>query len=359
MDPINIAEYEAMAYERLPHDAWEYYIGGSDDELTLRANRDAFARIRLRPRVLVDVSHISLETTVLGTRVRTPLLVAPTAYHGFAHVECECETARGVGAAGTLMTVSTMANRPLEEVAAAATGPLWFQLYVYRDRSVSEQLVRRAEAAGYRALMLTVDTPRLSRREREIRMGFGLPPHLHTANFEGAAREQPGQTPGASGLAVYATALLDSSLTWEALDWLRSVTSLPIVVKGVVTAEDAALAVEHGAQGIIVSNHGGRQLDGAVATIEALPEVVAAVNGRIEVYLDGGIRRGTDALKALALGARAVLVGRPVLWGLAANGQQGVTRVLDLLGAELELAMALAGAPSLAALTPALVRLPG
>lgn len=358
MEPINIAEYEAMAYERLPHDAWEYYIGGSDDELTLRANRDAFARIRLRPRVLVDVSHISLETTVLGTSVRTPLLVAPTAYHGFAHVECECETARGVGAAGTLMAVSTMANRPLEEVAAAATGPLWFQLYVYRDRSVSEHLVRRAEAAGYRALMLTVDTPRLSRREREIRMGFGLPPHLHTANFEGAAREQPGQTPGASGLAVYATALLDTSLTWEALDWLRSVTSLPIVVKGVVTAEDASLAVEHGAQGIVVSNHGGRQLDCTVATIEALPEVVAAVNGRVEVYLDGGIRRGTDALKALALGARAVLVGRPVLWGLAANGQQGVTRVLDLLGAELELAMALAGAPSLAALTPALVRLP-
>jgi 4-hydroxymandelate oxidase len=359
VDPINIAEYEAMAYEKLPHDAWEYYIGGSDDELTLRANRDAFARIRLRPRVLVDVSHISLETTVLGSSVRTPLLVAPMAYHGFAHVECECETARGVGAAGTLMAVSTMANRPLEEVAAAATGPLWFQLYVYRDRNVSEHLVRRAEAAGYRALVLTVDTPRLSRREREIRMGFGLPPHLHTANFEGAAREQPGQTPGASGLAVYATALLDSSLTWEALDWLRSVTSLPIVVKGVVTAEDAALAVEHGAQGIIVSNHGGRQLDGTVATIEALPEVVAAANGRVEVYLDGGIRRGTDALKALALGARAVLVGRPVLWGLAANGQQGVTRVLELLGAELELAMALAGAPSLAALTPALVRLPG
>jgi 4-hydroxymandelate oxidase len=359
VDPINIAEYEAMAYEKLPHDAWEYYIGGSDDELTLRANRDAFARIRLRPRVLVDVSHISLETTVLGSSVRTPLLVAPMAYHGFAHVECECETARGVGAAGTLMAVSTMANRPLEEVAAAATGPLWFQLYVYRDRNVSEHLVRRAEAAGYRALVLTVDTPRLSRREREIRMGFGLPPHLHTANFEGAAREQPGQTPGASGLAVYATALLDSSLTWEALDWLRSVTSLPIVVKGVVTAEDAALAVEHGAQGIIVSNHGGRQLDGTVATVEALPEVVAAVNGRVEVYLDGGIRRGTDALKALALGARAVLVGRPVLWGLATNGQQGVTRVLDLLGAELELAMALAGAASLAALTPALVRLPG
>lgn len=358
MEPINIAEYEALAKEKLTSDVWDYYRGGSDDEQTLHANRDAFARIQLRPRVLVDVSQISLESTVLGVGVRTPLLVAPTAYHGLTHPEGECETARGTSAAGSLMTVSTMANRSLEEVAEAATGPLWFQLYVYRDRQVTEMLVRRAEAAGYRALVLTVDTARLGRRENDIRNGFGLPPHLHMANFEGAAREQPGQEPGLSGLAVYAQALLDTSLTWEALDWLRSVTTLPIVVKGIVTAEDTALAVEHGAQAIIVSNHGGRQLDGTIATIEALPEVVAAANGQAEVYLDGGIRRGTDALKALALGARAVLLGRPVLWGLAVGGQQGVARVLELLTAELELAMALVGSPSLAALHPALVRLP-
>jgi isopentenyl diphosphate isomerase/L-lactate dehydrogenase-like FMN-dependent dehydrogenase len=187
------------------------------------------------------------------------------------------------------MVASTMSNQSLEEVATAATCPLWFQLYVYRDRQVTEQLVRRAEAAGYRALVLTVDTARLGRRERDIRNGFGLPPHLHMGNFEGVAREQPGQEPGLSGLAVYANALLDSSLTWEALDWLRSITTLPIVVKGILTAEDAKLAVEHGASGIIVSNHGGRQLDSGMATIEALPEVVAAAHGGTEVYLDGGI----------------------------------------------------------------------
>lgn len=358
MEPINLADYEALAQERLSATAWDYYVGGSDDEQTLRENHEAFGRIRLRPRVLMDVSHVSLETSVLGVPVRTPLLVAPTAYHGLAHPEGECETARGVGAAGSLMTVSTMANRSLEEVAVAATGPLWFQLYVYRDRGVSESLVRRAEAAGYHALVLTVDTARLGRRERDVRNGFGLPPHLHMGNFEGDAHEQPGQEPGTSGLAVYFTAQLDTSLTWEALDWLRSTTKLPIVVKGIVTGEDAALAVEHGASAVQVSNHGGRQLDGAVATIEALPEVVAAVDGRAEVYVDGGIRRGTDALKALALGARAVLLGRPALWGLAANGQQGVARVLELLGEELELAMALVGSPTLADLHPALLRLP-
>lgn len=358
VEPINIAEYEELAAERLAPVAWDYYRSGSDDERTLHANRDAFERIKLRPRVLVDVSRIALETTVLGIELPTPLLIAPTAYHGLAHPEGECETARGASAAGSLMVASTMSNRSLEEVADAATCPLWFQLYVYRDRQVTEDLVRRAEAAGYRALVLTVDTARLGRRERDIRNGFGLPPHLHMGNFEGAAREQPGQEPGLSGLAVYANALLDSSLTWEALDWLRSITTLPIVVKGILTAEDARLAVEHGARGIIVSNHGGRQLDSGMATIEALPEVVAAAYGGAEVYLDGGIRRGTDALKALSLGARAVLLGRPILWGLAVSGQQGVARVLGLLNAELELAMALVGSPSVAALGPELVRLP-
>ncbi len=358
MDPLNVSDYEPLARERMTSSAWDYYRSGSNDEVTLRETRAAYERIQLRPRMLVDVSNCDLTTTVLGTPVSMPILVAPTAHHCLANEEGECATARGAGAADTLMIVSTMATRSLEDVAQAATGPLWFQLYVYRDRDVSESLVRRAEAAGYRALALTVDVPRLGRRERDIRNGFGLPPGLHLANFVGTYSEEPEAEPGESGLAAYAASLIDASLTWEALEWLRSITSLPILVKGILTAEDAQLAAKHGAAGIIVSNHGGRQLDGVPPTIEVLAEIVDAVGGQCEVYLDGGIRRGTDVLKALALGARAVLVGRPVLWGLAAKGEDGVHHVLDLLRTELELAMALAGRPTLASIDRTVVRLP-
>lgn len=359
VNPINVAEYEPLARAAMESVAWDYYRSGSEDEVSLRANREAFERIRLRPRVLVDVSTTDTRATVLGIPVSMPILVAPMAYHGLAHADAECATARGVGEAGSLLTVSTMANRTLEEVAHAATGPLWFQLYVYAERRVSERLVRRAEAAGYRGLVLTVDAPRLGRREADIRNGFGLPPHLQIANFAGTAMaDEPAGDPGVSGLDVYAKALFDTTLTWEALDWLRSVTSLPVVVKGVLTAEDAELAAEHKAAAIIVSNHGGRQLDGAVAGIEALPEVVEAVRGRCEVYVDGGVRRGTDVLKALALGARAVLIGRPALWGLAVNGSAGVRHVLDLLHAELALAMTLAGRPNLDSIDRSLLKLP-
>jgi isopentenyl diphosphate isomerase/L-lactate dehydrogenase-like FMN-dependent dehydrogenase len=255
------------------------------------------------------------------------------------------------------MVASTMATRSLEDIARAASGPLWFQLYVYRDRSISESLVRRAEAAGYQALVLTVDAPRLGYRERDLRNGFGLPPHLRMANFvEDESSDVSRREQGASALAVHAAAMFDAGLTWEALTWLRGVTRLPVLVKGVLTAEDAMLAVEHGANGIIVSNHGGRQLDSAPATIEALPEVVDAVAGRCEVYLDGGIRRGTDVLKALGLGARAVLIGRPVLWGLAVGGASGAHHVLELLRAELELAMMLSGRPNMASIDRSMVR---
>jgi 4-hydroxymandelate oxidase len=359
MEPINIQEYEDLAFERLEPTALDYYRSGSGDEVTLRANRAAFERIRLRPRVLVDVSELSLETTALGTPVSMPIMVAPTAYHCLACAEGERDTARGAGAVRTLMAASTLATRTLEEIAEVATGPLWFQLYVYKDRRVSEALVRRAEEAGYRALALTVDTPRLGRRERDVRNGFGLPPHLHIANFaDPSMRDVMPQMPGASGLEVVVQRLFDQSLTWDALAWLKSITALPIVVKGILTAEDALLAVEHGAAGIIVSNHGGRQLDGVLATIEALPEVVEAVAGRCEVYLDGGVRRGTDVLKALALGARGAFIGRPVLWGLAVDGAAGVERVLTLLRDELELAMTLAGRPTLASIDRSLVALP-
>jgi 4-hydroxymandelate oxidase len=358
MKPINLHEYEALARERMAPTAFEYYLGGSDDEVTLRENRAAFARLRLRPRVLVDVSALDLTTTALGTPISMPVLVAPTAYHGLAHADGELATARAAAAAGTVMGVAALATTPLEIVAQAG-GPLWFQLYVYRDRTISERLVRRAEAAGYRALVLTVDTPIVGNRERDVRNGFTLPAPLKMANFiADELADAPVAAPGESGLVTFAAAHFDTSLTWEALEWLRGVTSLPIVVKGILTGEDATLAVEHGADALVVSNHGGRQLDGAVATMDALPEVVAAVDRRCEVYVDGGVRRGTDVLKALALGARAVLLGRPVLWGLAAGGQEGVGEVLALLRAEIELAMMLAGRPTLASIDRSLVTAP-
>ena len=346
MKPINLFEYEALAQQQMEPAAWDFYQGGSDDEVTLRANRSAFERIRLRPRVLVDVSEIDMRTTVLGTPISMPIMVAPTATHRVAYSEGECATVRGVGAAKTLMTASTVATCTMEDIMAAGRAvecPLWFQLYVQQDLSLSEGLVRRAEAAGYRAIVLTVDLPRLGNREKDKHNLFvNPPPPLRPMNFASeVARRVP----------------FNKQLTWQSLSWLRSLTRLPILLKGVLTAEDALLAVEHGVGGIVVSNHGGRQLDGALATIEALPEVADAVAGRCEVYMDGGIRRGTDVLKALALGARAVLVGRPILWGLAVNGSDGVSDVLEILRSELELAMMLAGRPTLASIDRSLVKM--
>jgi isopentenyl diphosphate isomerase/L-lactate dehydrogenase-like FMN-dependent dehydrogenase len=310
----------------------------------MRECRAAFERIKLRPRVLVDVSPdaIDMNANVLGVPVSLPVLIAPMALHCMAHPEGECATAQGAGRAGTLMIASTVATRSIEEIAQAASGPLWFQLYTYPTLKVAESLVRRAEDAGYRAIVLTVDLPALGNREKDRRNNVVIPPSPYQeANFIGV--EKIGQR--------WVT------LTWESLAWLRSITSLPIMLKGILTEEDARLAIEHGVDGIVVTNHGGRQLDTAIPSIEALPEIVEAVAGRCEVYLDGGIRRGTDILKALALGARAVLVGRPVLWGLAANGADGVYHVLELLRKELELAMALSGRPTLASIDRSLVRL--
>jgi len=357
MQPINLWDYELLAETHLDSSAWDYYRGGSGDEVTLRANCAAYRRIQLRPRVLVDVSSCELETTVLGTPISMPIMIAPTAYQCLACPEGECATARAAGEAKTLMVASTMATRTLEEIAGEAGGALWFQLYVYHDRRISESLVRRAEASGYRALVLTADAPRLGRRERDMRNAFALPPHLRMANFGNAEHADVSHhETGMSALAVHASLMFDPGLTWEGLAWLRGITSLPVLVKGILTAEDALLALEHGADGIIVSNHGGRQQDGVPASIVALPEVIEAVRGHCEVYVDGGIRRGTDVLKALSLGARAVLIGRPILWGLAVNGAAGAQHVLELLRAELELAMALAGQPRVTAIDSSLVR---
>lgn len=339
MEPLNVFDYETLAQARMELAAWNYYQSGSDDEVTLRANRAAFERIQLRPRVLVDASACATRTTVLGIPVAMPILIAPTAFHCLAHSEGECATAKGAGRAGTLMVASTSSTRSLEATASAASGPLWFQLYV-ADREGTEELVHRATEAGYRALVLTVDSPRWGHKERSIRSGFRLPAHLRKANFSNDKAAER-----------------SIALTWESLAWLRSLTPLPLILKGILTAEDAALAVEHGVDGIIVSNHGGRQLDGVAASIEVLPEITAAVDKRCEIYLDGGIRRGTDVLKALALGAGAVLVGRPALWGLAVNGAEGVYHVLEILRAELELAMVLAGCPALDCVSASLVRM--
>ena len=332
-EPLNVHDYERLAREVMHPAAWAYYSGGADDEVTLRAERDAFERLRLVPRVLRGVDRADTSTTVLGTPVQAPIMVAPTGVHGLAHPEGECATARAAGEAGTLMVVSTVSSRSLEDVAAAARGPLWFQLYVYKGaRSFAEELVRRAERAGYGAIVLTVDAPAWGHKERFVRLEHELPPGAGAASIENELGEEAREP---------------AALTWEDVAWLRSLTGLPIVLKGILHPGDAALAVEHGADGIVVSTHGGRQLDGVPASVEALPGVVEAVAGSAEVYLDGGTRRGTDVLKAIALGARAVFVGRPALWGLAADGPSGARRVLELLWEELERAMVLAGLPDL------------
>ena len=359
MEPVNVFELETIARERLSREAYDYYAGGAHDEVTLRENRAAYDRIPLAYRVLVDVSRRDLKTTVLGQPVSMPILVAPTAFHGLATPEGERATARAAGAAGTVMILSTLSNTRVEEVVAAASGPVWFQLYVYRDRRATEGLVRRAEAAGCQALVLTVDAPLLGRRERDVRNRFRLPLGLAVANM---LPEGYGEIPGVdadSGLAAYVAALLDPSLTWRDVAWLRSITQLPVLVKGIVRPDDALRAAEAGAAGVVVSNHGGRQLDTSPATIDVLPEIVdalAAHGHRIEVLLDGGVRRGTDVIKALALGARAVLAGRAVLWGLSYNGEAGVAYALKLLRDELDLAMALVGAPTVADITRDLIR---
>jgi 4-hydroxymandelate oxidase len=345
MEPLNLFEFEALAREKLDPMAYDYFAGGAGDEVTLRANRAAFERIRLLPRVLVDVGERDLTTTVLSRPVSFPVLIAPTAFHRLAHPEGELATAKAARDAGTVMVLSSLSTTPMEEVAAVG-GERWFQLYVYRDREVTRELVARAEAAGYTALVLTVDAPYLGRRERDVRNSFTLPAGLRVANVAGRGYGGLAREAGTSGLAAYFATMLDPTLTWRDLEWLVAITSLPVVVKGVHRADDAERAVAHGAAAVVVSNHGGRQLDTVPAGIEMLPAVAEAVGGRVEVLVDGGIRRGTDVVKALALGARAVLLGRPVVWGLAVGGAQGVAQVLELLRAELDLALALCGCRS-------------
>lgn len=348
---VCLDDLEPLAQAKLSPMAYHYIAGGAEDEWTLRENRAAFERIQLLPRVLINVARRNLATTVLGTPVSLPVLVAPTGFHGLCHPEAEIATVRGAAAAQTLMVASTASNVTLEQIAAASDAPLWFQLYVYRDRERTRDLVQRAAAAGYRALCVTVDTPLVGRRERDVRNRFHLPDGLTFANFADAVPENS----SGSALNAYVGSLWEPSFTWDDLDWLRSLSPLPLVLKGILHPADARLAVEHGATGIIVSNHGGRQLDTVPAPITMLPHIVEAVENRAEVLLDGGVRRGTDVLKALALGAQAVLLGRPVLWGLTIGGAGGVQVALELVRAELALAMALAGLTDVRTVPPSIL----
>jgi 4-hydroxymandelate oxidase len=349
---LNCEELETLARERLSPLAYDYYASGALDERTLRANVEAWRRIPIHYRVLADVSAREAATTVLGTRVSMPVLVAPTAFHKLACADGELATARAAARAGTVMILSSLSNTRVEEVCAGCSGgTVWFQLYVYRDRGATAALVARAEAAGARALVLTVDAPLLGRRERDVRNRFHLPPGLRVENMTAAGYGDVLEPEDDSGLATYVASKLDPALSWKDVAWLRSITKLPVLVKGLVRPDDAIRAADSGAAGVVVSNHGGRQLDGAPATAEVLGAVVDAVRGRVEVLVDGGLRRGADVMRALALGARAVLVGRPILWGLAVDGEEGALGVLETLREELDQTMALAGCARVADVT--------
>ena len=348
---INVADFERVAAERLEAGVLGYFAGGAGDEVTLGDNVAAWRRWRLRPRMLAGVSEVRTATEVLGAVVSMPLLVAPIAYQRLVDEDGEVGMARAAADAGTVMCLSTLATaRPSEVAAGAPAGRRWFQLYRFRDAGITRALMDEAIESGFEAIVITVDAPRAGRRERDLRAGFEIPAEVGVPSVQAALGVDRAVT-------IEETfALMDPALTWSDLEGLASECEVPILVKGVLTAEDGALAVEHGAAGVIVSNHGGRQLDCVLASADALPEVVDAVGGRGAVLVDGGVRRGTDVAVALALGADAVLVGRPALWGLAVGGEPGARRVLGLLRDELELALALCGCASPAELTRAHVQ---
>src|SRR6185503_5532788 len=344
IDVLNLDSLEPRARERLDPMLFDYIAGGSGDEWTLRESRAAWSRMQIVPRMLRGVANRSLETTVLGTTISFPVLVAPMGFHGLCHLEAEEATARATAAEQTIFCASTVSNCSLEAIGKSSPGPKWFQLYVYRDREVTRELVNRAVAAGFEALCLTVDTPLGGHRERDRRNSLRMPAHLELGNFPQSHTDQHhrGAGPG-SALGAYIGSMWDPTLTWDDVEWLRSISPMPVVVKGILAPEDAVLAFDRGAAAVMVSNHGGRQLDSAPAPITMLRAVVDAAGDRGEILIDGGVRRGTDVLKALAIGARAVLVGRPVLWGLTLDGRDGVRAVLQHIRRELDLAMALSG----------------
>ena len=349
MELLNISDYGRAARETMHPPYFAYYAGGVADHLTLKDNRAAFERLRLRPRMLRDVSHISLETEVMGQAMSMPVMLAPTAMHRLAHPEGELAMARAAKQQGVVQVLSTMSTCPVEEVTAVGH-PVWFQIYLFRDRSISKKIVRRAEAAGCTALVLTVDVPVAGLRENLVRAKFSTPEEMPFPNLV-----VPGNEQNQSDLLKTLANNFDPGLTWKDIAWLQSISSLPVWVKGILRADDAIQAIEAGVTGIIVSNHGGRQLDSAVAAIDALPEIVEAVDNRVALLVDGGVKRGVDVLKALALGAKGVLLGRAPLWGLAVAGEDGAADVLKIFKTELTNVMAQCGCAKIEDIGPDLI----
>jgi 4-hydroxymandelate oxidase len=337
---FELPDFERAARLKLTPMAWDYVSGGACDELTIRWNLEGYQKLRLKPRMLVDVSRLDTRVTLLGREHASPIILAPVAYQQLFHPEGELATAHGAAKAECTFVVSTHSTKTVEDIKASGAGPLWFQLYVQRDRGFTLELVRRAEGAGCEALVLTIDSPLLGPRYRELRGHFALPPGIIRAHQRPGSAATGSHRPSETN--IYSP-ILDPALTWKDVDWLREQTRLPVFVKGVLNPDDADRAAQSGVAGIIVSNHGGRNLDTVPATIDVLPEIAERVARRCPLLIDGGIRRGTDIMKALALGANAVLIGRPYVHGLAVQGAQGVSRIVTMLRRELEMAMALVG----------------
>ncbi|CAD7088336.1 unnamed protein product [Hermetia illucens] len=349
---VCVEDYEKEAFRNIPKNALEFYRSGAGSEFSLTLNIDAFKRWRILPRFLRDVGEVNTDCNVLGYKLSTPIGVAPTGMQRTVHDDGEIGNARAVGKVGGIFILSTVSTTSLEEVAEAAPNTTkWFQLYIYKDQSLTESLVRRAENVGYKAIVLTADVPCFGARRADARNKFKLPPHLGLLNFQEDGSSNVKNMQGFSGINEYVTAQFDPTITWTDVDWLVKFTKLPVVVKGVLTREDALLARDHGCRGIIVSNHGARQLDSVPATIEVLPTIVDAVGNDMTIMLDGGVRQGTDVFKALALGAKAVFMGRPLIWGLAVNGQKGAEHVLELVQRDLELTMKLSGCVNMSDIT--------
>ena len=341
---INLFDFEKMAEDNMSKMAYEFVSSGAADEFTVKWNREALDKIKIQTRVLNDVAQLDTKVSLFGTEIPYPILIAPTAFHKLMHPDGELATARGAGAADAIYVVSSFTTTPIEEIAKAATKPLWFQLYVVDDRAFVKDLVQKVESQGCRALCITVDTPVSGARNRQQKAHFKLPDDMHPPYMIDTAFASKGEA-----------LKFKKSLTWKDIEWLQSLTKLPVLLKGILNPDDAEQAIKSGVEGLIVSNHSGRNLDTVPATIEVLPSIVKKVNKRIPVLMDGGIRRGTDVLKAMALGASAVLVGKPICYGLACGGSEGVTKVLNILRKEFEFAMALSGRSSITAIDPSLI----